>query len=295
MQLIDIIFAELKSMSKTGTIQYEPLNGGFTNQTYKVTIDDCSYVVRVNGRQNEYLRLDRALETEAIRKAHQMGIAPNVIMIGNKSDYLITEFIEGQILNERQVKEPAVMEQIVGHLQHIHSMEGIERECTPYHLIESYVAGMREIGAKIPDGFNLLLNRMHDIQKYRSDDKVYSRKFCHNDFFTVNTLFDGQKLTIIDWELSGYGDVFFDLASLPFSVAFTEAEEKTLLSQYFGYYDDEQFRILQDMKFMNMLREVAWALFHARIGAETVNHNFDYYKHAVWVMERIEQGHNSLA
>jgi thiamine kinase-like enzyme len=36
-------------------------------------------------------------------------------------------------------------------------------------------------------------------------------------------------LYIIDWEMSGSGDVFFDLATIPFSCKFSEEQEKEWL------------------------------------------------------------------
>lgn len=101
------------------------------------------------------------------------------------------------------------------------------------------------------------MQRVEDIAYKRSGDKAYNNKFCHNDSFTCNMIYSNNNLQVIDWELSGYGDVFFSLAIIPFFNRFTKPQEKAWLKLYFGHYEEEQYMILQDMKFMNMVREVA--------------------------------------
>ncbi|WP_019420499.1 phosphotransferase [Paenibacillus sp. OSY-SE] len=276
-------------------IRYEPLQGGCKNDTYKVTADEVSYVLRMNDQQNTYLQLDRPMELKALSEANRFGITPEVMMTENATDCVITAYIDGSMLKESQLKDPEIASQLISKLKLIHSLEGIERTCTPYHLIESYVAGMDTLGVKAPIDFKAMLNRMYDIERYRSQDRIYTRKYCHNDLFLVNTLYDGKNVYIIDWKLSGCGDVFFDLASIPFSVSFTHEEEKQWLASYFGDYDEEQSRILQDMKWLNMLREAAWSLLHTGLHAEGEHQRLDYYKYALRVMERMEMGLNTLA
>lgn len=90
------------------------------------------------------------------------------------------------------------------------------------------------------------------------------------------------------------GDIFFDLAAIPFSNRFTEQQEMNWLQSYFGYYEEEQYAILQDMKYMNMLREYSWGLLYSGLAKGQLNHNFDYYAHARHVIERLQQGFNQL-
>ena len=76
---------------------YEPFNGGFVNFTYKVAVDGRNYVLRINGRQNDYLGLSRESEIEALRLVGNMGIAP-LILPQSRPEYLITDFIDAHTL-----------------------------------------------------------------------------------------------------------------------------------------------------------------------------------------------------
>ena len=119
-------------------------------------------------------------------------------------------------------------------------------------------------------------------------------KYCHNDVFTFNLLWDNGQLRAIDWELSGYGDVYFELAVVAYSNRYTSAEERQLLTTYFGEYDDEMSQILQSMRYVSLIREVAWAMLMAAIVQDPLNHSMDYIAFQKQVIERLDGGYLSL-
>ena len=43
-------------------------------------------------------------------------------------------------------------------------------------------------------------------------------------------------MVIIDWELCGYGDAYFDLARIPYLRLPPFDEEKLMLTEYFGFF-----------------------------------------------------------
>lgn len=45
---------------------------------------------------------------------------------------------------------------------------------------------------------------------------------------------------------------------------------------------------LNDMKFICMLRELAWALIHEGMNIEKINHNMNYYEFANYVLDRLD-------
>lgn len=67
-------------------------------------------------------------------------------------------------------------------------------------------------------------------------------------------------------------------------------KSKILLENYFGKFKKEQLSTLNEMKFVCMLREIAWALMHEGLKGEKINHNMNYYKFANEVLDKLEQG-----
>jgi thiamine kinase-like enzyme len=277
-------------IAKEGIVSIEQLNGGLNNETYKVTTKQRALVVRINGRHNKYLNLTRQSEMIVMEEASLKGYAPKVLISDNPDRFVITEFIEGRMISNEDLNDLGTREQILGHLKKIHKMDIIGRQCSPLNFIERYIDGAEKFQVKIPDGLKPFLKKAEKIDDQRSRDKQYNGRFCHNDYFTVNMIKSGPQIYVIDWEMSGIGDVFFDLATIPFSCRFSEIQEKEWLRSYFETYDDEQYEILQDLKLMHMVRECAWGLFHSGIKENKVNHDFDYYKHMLYVLERLQQG-----
>ncbi|TYP78953.1 phosphotransferase [Paenibacillus methanolicus] len=281
-------------------VSCEPLNGGLSNETYKLTCEGKAYVLRVFGRQADYLALTRGSEIELIRAFHREIHSPAVLYADPGETFAVLEYIEGRMANGDDLLDDERSRRIVTRLKEIHQSVDIAavsaRPCSPYQLVERYLSGADRLHVKRPHGLSPLLTKMEQIAYRRSFDKTHGQRFCHNDYYLFNLIWtlDGADLVVVDWELSGVGDVFFDLASIPFTNRFTPEQEKQWLHAYFGYYEEEQYAILQDMKYMNMLRECAWGLLHSGMTHNQVNHDFNYYQHAERVIERLQQGYNAF-
>lgn len=286
---VDEVISKVPELNKE-FIRYQTLTGGLCNQTYKINTRQGSYVLRMNSRQNEFLNLTRSSEVEVMKQANREGIAPDIISSHEPEQYVVTSFIEGRMLEKDDLNNNEITSLIIDRLKQIHCMEVKGRVCSPYDLIYGYLKGADQYNIKYPDGLTRVLNRVEKIAHERSNDKVYTNKFCHNDSFLCNMLYTDHNLQIIDWELSGIGDVFFELTLIPFTNQFSEEQEKKWLTLYFGHFEEEVFRTFQDMKFVSMVREVAWGLLYSGITMRENKPAFDYYKFAESCMHRIEKG-----
>ena len=291
MENIEMILKSIPELSSAGEIAYEPLNGGLSNVTYKIKVNNKFYVLRINGNQNEYLDLSREEEQKAVIMAWKIGIGPRVFSTLDKKSFLITEFIEGRSLKQEEMHKKELIKKVTETLLKIHSLKGIKRKCSPFDLIRKYLRGAQELKVTLPDNLFKHIKHMEEIELYRSKDIENTNKYCHNDYHTgYNMLLNEEKLNIIDFELSGIGDAYFDLATISSDNRFTVEEDKVLLEAYFGEFYKEQLDILKDMKYICMLREIAWALMHEGMNIERINHTMNYYNFAKDVLDRLDQG-----
>lgn len=76
------------------------LEGGQTNQTYKVVVLDEAYVVRIGAENSDLHGIQRSTEYQIISMTAQAGITPEVIAIFREEDVCISRFIDGQLLNQ---------------------------------------------------------------------------------------------------------------------------------------------------------------------------------------------------
>ncbi|MCL2718401.1 MAG: phosphotransferase [Lachnospiraceae bacterium] len=269
-------------------VSYEPLNGGFVNFTYKVLAGGKNFVLRINGRQNDHLGLNRLDEVKVMRMAGELGIAPKVLP-QSTAEYLITEFVDAPVLNRDDILTPAIIKKVMKVLKKLHSIQYNGRSFSPFDLLDKHLAGMKNLGIPFPKELNDFLPEIEAAKERFDKSAAYRKAYCHNDFYTFNML-NSDNLYVIDWELSGMGDIFFDIATLSFHDAFSTGQDKFMLECYFGQALPEHFAALNDMKFMNMLREATWGLLHSGMNEDTVNHNMDYYEHGINTLNKLKAG-----
>ena len=145
-------------------VYYQPLNGGFSNQTYKLTCGDTPYVFRQFGGQNQFLHLSRASEIAAMRTMKDRAGCPEVLYFDPAEEYVLLEYIEGRQVTGEDLLDPDRCRQILSQLKAIHDTEVPEslamRRCSPYQLVESYLRGAELLDVKPPEGLTPLLRRM---------------------------------------------------------------------------------------------------------------------------------------
>jgi thiamine kinase-like enzyme len=295
---IEPIIASIDAWRGAADIRWEPLNGGFTNDTYKVEVGGEVFALRVNGRQNDFLGLDRLGEIAAVEAGHALGIAPEVVHCQGRRDILITRFLPGRQLTPAETHHPDMIQRLAGLMRTVHSMQGIPRVMGPFDMIRRYLDAARALGVAFPENLAPHLRRLDAIERERSQDSDTTGKFCHNDFFIFNMVYDeggSGAIRLTDWELSGTGDVFFELSTLPYVNRYGEEQERCLLQAYFGCCDDDMLRTLHNMMVVSLVREIGWALLHTALVKDPVNHNIDYMGFVHFVLERLDAGHHTLS
>ena len=289
---IEKTIKQIPAWQNAKTIRYEPLNSGYSNKIYKIFVDSAVYALRMNGTQNEFLSLKYEDEAEAMTLAAEQNIAPAILSCENQSDFLITEFVDGPLLTVEQMHDTDTIKTIIALLKRVHALPySGARSSTPFSLTRGYLAGAAKLGMACPTDLKDFLPQMADIEKRREKDPIYLKHYCHNDMFTHNMIQcqDGS-IKLIDWELSGIGDIWFDLATISFSCGLNSSEDETMLLAYFGSIDDQKRETLHDMKFVCMIREIGWALLHTAINRRLPTPGTDYSEFGNTVLERLQRG-----
>jgi thiamine kinase-like enzyme len=268
---------------------YEPLDGGFVNFTYKVRVGGGCFALRIHGGQNDHLGLSRQDEMTVMRLAGDMGIAPKV-MPQSTAEYFITEFIDAPAVTREDIHRPSMVQKAMDVLRKIHGIQGVGRCFSPFDLVNKHIEGMKALNVPFPKELDQLLPESEAIRKRFDEGASYRKAYCHNDYYRFNILNAESGLYVLDWELSGMGDIFFDLATISFHDAFTDEQDEHMLRCYFGQAEPEHVTALRDMKYMNMLREATWGLLHSGMNESTVNHSLSYLEHGKNTLKRLKEG-----
>jgi thiamine kinase-like enzyme len=241
-----------------GEITAEPLHGGLSNESWKVTDAAGAHVLRF-GRDYPFHHVDRAREVMTARAAHAAGFGPPV-------EYAAPGVSVGRFITATTWTAADLRHQPdrVGHLlrRFHHEMPahvtGAGFIFWPFHVIRDYArtiaAGKSPFAPGLPGHLDL-------AARLEAAQIPLPIVFGHHDLLPANVLDDGHRLWLIDYEYAGFGTAMFDLAGAASNAGMDAAETEALLAAYLGTSPDDDFaRAFDAMQCASLLREAMWAM-----------------------------------
>ncbi len=116
----------------------EPLDGGLTNQNFKVAVDGEVVVLRIGGKDSELLAIDRSVEHGASLVASELGIGPEVVGFVEPEGYLVTRFIDGRPIPPEEMRRPETIARAAAVLRRIHDGPPIPGRFDSFRVVEVY-------------------------------------------------------------------------------------------------------------------------------------------------------------
>ena len=119
--------------------QVTVLGGGITNHNLKVELDGGdAFVLRISGSQTGLLGIDRRVEYEASLAAAAVGVGPEVVAFVEPEGYLVTRFIEGEVVPLERMREPDVIRRVAAALRPVHNGPPLSRRFDAFRIVEGY-------------------------------------------------------------------------------------------------------------------------------------------------------------
>lgn len=245
----------------SGEIRCEPLLGGLSNESWKVTDARGTHVVRF-GRDYPFHHVDRAREVMVARAAHAAGFGPAVEHA--EPGVSVVEFLNARTWGPDDLR--ANPERVGDLLRRFHRdmpahIEGSAYLFWPFHVIRDYARTLRGGGSPFAPDLPPLLTLAAELEEAQVPLPII---FGHNDLLPANFLDDGNRLWLIDYEYAGFGTALFDLAGAASNAGMTPEETDRLLCAYFDAPPDTALiRAFDAMRCASLLREAMWAMVSA--------------------------------
>jgi thiamine kinase-like enzyme len=234
----------------------EPLDGGLTNQNFRVAVDGEVVVLRIGGKDSELLAIDRSVEHGASLVASELGIGPEVVGFVEPEGYLGTRFIEGRPIPPEEMRRPETIARAATSCGASTTGPRSPVASTRFASSRSTPRPPRRTGSRS--------GRLRVGPRRRPSHRVGPRGAragrLPQRLPEPELLDEDGDIRIVDWEYAGMGDRFFDLANFSINHEFDDDANAALLEAYFGELRDQDARALRLMRFMSDFREAMWGV-----------------------------------
>src|SRR5262249_39674493 len=175
-----------------------PLQGGITNQNYRVDAGGDTFVLRIGGRGTHLLGIDRRHESICTAIAAQVGVGAEVVYFLEAEDVLVTRFIVGSVLTVEAATQHAMLRRVVASMQRYRAGLTFPGIFSPFATVRNYWRIALEQGVNFPDTLPKVFALMAQIEAALIPNQQI--RPCHNDLLASNLIDDGQVIRIVDWE-----------------------------------------------------------------------------------------------
>jgi len=265
MDKVEQIIARIPGWSQARDLKIERIKG-LTNMNFCVTVDGEGYVLRVSGENTTRLGINRSHELVALENAAKAGIGAEVIHSIPPEGHLVTRWIDGRHWEAAEYRTPENVRLLTETVKRIHALPLTGATFSPFRRVEAYFETARSFKVPQPDGFEDALAAMRRVEQEQQKDRSEWQRFCHNDLVAVNYLLiePERSIKVLDWEFSGWGDIYYDLATVVYthdSIGPIPPElEEVMLECYFSQVSNQHRSRLLGMKYMLMLFTGMWGL-----------------------------------
>lgn len=282
----------IKTATQETIAHAEPMPGGLTNRNFKVTLSDGRHIAcRIAGAGTaDYL--NRAAEKKNAMLMASLGISPEIYYFDTRNGSELVEFVEGKTLHPEDFQTDREVLAKAAQTMKTYHQSGFKLagSFNPMHEIRTYARILSD--NKYDHGyedFDDVRDKFFDLRDIYVEYPP-KKAPCHNDPLSENWIYDGERLTLIDWEYGGMNDPFFDLAALCVENDLDQEAETYFLQQYFdGPLTEEQEARVYLNKFLMDLMWGAWAPvqivagkdhdFYKNYGLVRINRCREYIKH----------------
>jgi thiamine kinase-like enzyme len=283
---IDAVFDRTASLAgKPRTVRELP--GGLTNRNYQVTTPAGSFVARIAGTGSDLLAIDRDIEYRNSVAAAVAGAAPPVIEYRPQDSVLVIAYIEGQTLTSADVAEPSNIPRIAQACRRLHDGNRFGNDFDMFAIQQRYREAVRTRGFRIPPGYDDLLPYLDQAGRALAASSRDGTVPCNNDLLPANFIDDGERIWLIDYELSGNNDACFELGNIWAEAHLDSGALADLVTAYYGRPRPSKVARARLLGLAGMYGWTLWgAIQHA---VSTID--FDFWS---WGMERFEGAASGL-
>jgi len=190
----------------------DELSGGRSNRSFLLHSDIGKLVLRINGPGSLLPGASRDSEISTWQEASKQGIAPPLVFVDSKNQYLVSTYIKSELPPQPQLN-PACIDQAFTLLDRCHQLDINAQNINYSDHIEHYwqiiESGNNAPGPTLVEQRKPMQILLESLLK--SDTPT---GLCHHDPVIANFVGSPDRLYLIDWEYAANGLQIMDYAAL---------------------------------------------------------------------------------
>ena len=246
-----------------------------------MTTPDGSFVARISAGGSELLAIDRDCEYRNSMTAAAAGAGAPVIEYRPQDRLLVIGYIEGRTFGAADVASSENIPRIAAACRRLHSGGRFGNDFDMFGIQRRYLSVARSRGFKIPAGYDDLEPQFTAAEKalaVRAEGTVP----CNNDLLPANLIDDGERIWLIDYELSGNNDACFELGNISAEANLPAEALEHLVTAYYGR--PRRSKTARAWLLGGLVGMYGWTLWGAiQNGASPID--YDFWS---WATERFE-------
>jgi thiamine kinase-like enzyme len=274
---LDALFDRTASLAARPR-QVRELPGGLTNRNYQVSTRDGVFVARISEDGSELLAIDRDCEYRNSVTAAAAGAGPPVIEYRPDDRLLVIGYIEGRTLRQEDVTRNIA--RVAAACRRLHSGARFGNDFDMFDIQRRYLSVAASGGFRIPAGYDDLRPQLTAAEKALAA-RAPRTVPCHNDLLAANFIDDGDRIWLIDYELSGNNDACFELGNIWAESRLPADALTELVTAYYGRPRPGQ---VARARLLGLVGMYGWTLWGAIQNAVSPI-DFDFWS---WAMERFD-------
>jgi thiamine kinase-like enzyme len=276
---LDALFDRTASLAARPRAVSE-LPGGLTNRNYKVTTPEGTFVARISDGGTDLLAIDRDREYRNSVTAAAAGAGAPVVEYRPQDRLLVVGYLPGRTLTAEDVAAEHNIPRIAAACRRLHDGGRFGNDFDMFDVQRRYLAAARARRFRIPDGYDDLLPHFQAAERALAGRPTKTVP-CNNDLLAANFIDDGDRIWLIDYELSGNNDACFELGNI---AAESHLDDDALAALVTAYYGKPRSSRIARAKLLGLVGMYGWTLWGAiQNGASPID--FDFWG---WAMERFE-------
>jgi thiamine kinase-like enzyme len=276
---LDALFDRTASLAARPRAVSE-LSGGLTNRNYKVTTPEGTFVARISDGGSGLLAIDRDCEYRNSVTAAAAGAGAPVIEYRPQDRLLVVGYLPGRTLTAEDVAAEQNIPRIAAACRRLHDGGRFGNDFDMFDVQRGYLAVARSRRFKIPAGYDDLLPHCQAAEQALAVRPAKTVP-CNNDLLAANFIDDGDRIWLIDYELSGNNDACFELGNIGAESHLSADAMAELVTAYYG--QPRRSRIAR-AQLLGLIGMYGWTLWGAIQNAASPI-DFDFWS---WAMERFE-------